>query len=341
MEAGQRLDIEQTRQSNAKCCGRWFDKMRIQAEELEACRREISELHVSRRQSILTRILEGPRVFTVTEFLAAIAIVATVVGIVALLASALPNSHRSTQPLESKTIELGYLGFTGANAIEQEISSQWPESFASDVYVSVFQVTKEGDTIVSPAPEKTVSSIAFLDEQGQRQVVTVGDVPAIVTVDPSYTTWTVSRGDVSISLDADHLVDSLTLEGMVYTFELDAVNGGLIVTTGGRLISGGITAGEARVFDVKDLLERFTAVDRAILEARGVSTSALTNLTDTSLDATSAYLWLLEKDAAASAHGKVTARQVTVYALISATPAIDPGARDLTFQRLRSERQIQ
>ena len=93
--------------------------------------------------------------------------------------------------------------------------------------------------------------------------------------------------------------------------------------------------GEARVFDAKDLLEQFTAVDRAILEARGVSTLALPNLTDTSLDTTSAYLWLLEKDAAASAPGEVTARQVTVYGLVSATPAIDPGTLDLTFQRLR------
>ncbi len=335
MEAGLRSDIEPTRRAQANCCGRWFEQMGIQAAELEACRREISELHVLRRQSILTRIHKGPRVFTLTEFLAAIAVVATLVGIVALLASALPNSHRSTQPLESKTIELGYLGFTGANAIEQEISSQWPESFASDVYVSVFQVTKEGDTIVSPAPEKTVTSIAFLDEQGQRQVVTVDNVPATVTADPSYTTWTVSQGDVSISLDADHLFDSLTLEGMVYTFELDEVNKGLIVTTGGRVISGGIKVGEARVFDAKDLLEQFTAVDRTILEARGISTSAITNLPDTSLDTTSAYLWLLEKDAAASAPGGVTARQVTVYGLISATPAIDPGTLDLTFQRLR------
>ena len=59
------------------------------------------------------------------------------------------------------------------DAITQEISNEWPESFTTDVYHNIFQVTKEGETIVNAAPEKTIDSIIFLDEQERGQLVLV------------------------------------------------------------------------------------------------------------------------------------------------------------------------
>ncbi len=46
MKAERRLGIELTWPQPPNCCGWWFVKMQIQAEELEACHREIEELQL-------------------------------------------------------------------------------------------------------------------------------------------------------------------------------------------------------------------------------------------------------------------------------------------------------
>ena len=319
-------------------------------------------------KNAIHRVVSGGKGFTLIELLAVMAIVAVLAGIVSMAVSGTGQTSRDTQVKEdastagsavaaysgdqpitelfdNKNVDLSHVTLTD---IDQKTSNQWPESLTSEVYSKVFQVTGVDGTPLGSQPTKTVNAIAFLDKSGQGQVATDNNVPATVTADATYATWTATQGGISISMSSTGDFDTLTIDATVYTFELDGGNKEIDVSTGGQLalnvtdgtgVSGGVgvLVGTARVFTAKDLMERFNAVDWSILETGGYSTAVPASLTDTTLDADfPVYLWVLEKGIAPTATGNVGARDVAVYGLISATPVSgsDPAEFDLTFQRL-------
>lgn len=94
--------------------------------------------------------------------------------------------------------------------------------------------------------------------------------------------------------------------------------------------------------NVKDLLEKFTAISFSDLETANVLTSepdsfkAVSEITNLKAGTKSFrnFLWLFEKDTAAGSTGTVDSRNVTIYKLVSITKVSDGDFVELNYRRI-------
>ena len=94
--------------------------------------------------------------------------------------------------------------------------------------------------------------------------------------------------------------------------------------------------------NVKDLLEKFTAISFSDLETANVLTSepdsfkAVSEITNLKAGTKSFrnFLWLFEKDTAAGSTGTVDSRNVVIYKLVSITKVSDGDFVELNYRRI-------
>jgi len=319
---------------------------------------------------MFNKIVRGMKGFTLIELLAVMSIVAVLAAIVSVAVSGSGQTSRDAQVAEdSNSAGTAVADFrsaqpvtelfttqtttiaTGAEIFTDEVettSNQWPEALITDIYPEVFIATVVDTTTVDPAPTVTVNDILFLDDDGNGEVAlddAVDDLNLDITVDSTYTTWVITSGTTTITLDADTgdstnpIFNAITISGTAHTFELNAGATVLSVLTSGR-IGTGTLVGDVVIFQVDNLIAAFTAIDWDQLQQGGFSTSVPESFDQESLITTSIsytnYLWLLEIDTApGGATGTVSSRNVAVYALIAVVE--ESGLTDkfnLTFRRL-------